>query len=102
LHRGGQVLLGQGAAQPAVGDDVIELGHHLSLGHHRQPGQVPGVEPAQIQPAQAAGVERGILGRIRQQHSQPRPLMAGQVSGVPAKSRGVLGKTPSQLSGRSG
>ena len=94
-------MLGQPAAEPVVGEDVVELGHHRGLGHHRQPGQVPGLEPAQIQPGQAAGVERGILGRIRQQHSQPLPLMGGQASRVPAKSRGVLGKTPRQLGGRS-
>jgi hypothetical protein len=52
MRRGGQVLLGQAAAEPTVGDDIVEIGHHLGLGHRRQPGQVPGLEPAQIQPAQ--------------------------------------------------
>jgi len=63
-------------SRPAVGDHVVELRHHLGLGHHRQPGQVGQLEPAGIHPAQPAGVERGMPGRMRQQQPQPFPLVA--------------------------
>ena len=73
-------------AQPRVGDHGVELGHYLGLGHHRQPGQVSQLEPAGIHPAQAAGVERRMLGGMPQQRPQPVALVGGQLA---AAERGV-------------
>ena len=47
-------------------------------------------------------MERGVLGRVREQHPQPLPLMGGQLGGVPAKPPRVLGQAPGQLGGHPG
>jgi hypothetical protein len=54
----GEVPLEDRARQPGVGEQVVEAGHHLGLGHGRQRGQVGELEPRRVDAGQALGVDR--------------------------------------------
>ena len=44
----GQRLLNRGEAEPPVGEDVVDRGHHVRLGHHRQAGQAIGLDTGDV------------------------------------------------------
>jgi hypothetical protein len=80
--------------QSAPGDDaivfaedgcIVELVHHLGLGHHRQPRQVGGVDGVEVDPGQAPGVERRALGGGREQRAEPVALVVADGGPVPAQ-----------------
>jgi hypothetical protein len=59
---------------PPVGDDLVEVVHHLGLGHDGQPGQVSQLEPSGIDPGEPGRVERRGVDGPGQQRPQPRSL----------------------------
>ena len=91
-----QLLLGPGARHAAVGEQLVEARHHLLLGHHRQLGQLAGLEPPGVDPGQAPGVERGTLQRACQQRPQLLALVVGQLPGIPAQPADVLRQAAGQ------
>jgi len=43
--------------RPSLDDHVVEVMHHLGLGHHRQPGEVGELERRRVDPRESASVE---------------------------------------------
>jgi hypothetical protein len=84
------VLLRSRPGEPPVGRQLIEAGHHLLLAHHRQAGQIGGLETPRVDARQAPGMKRGALDRAGQQRAQPLALVGGQPFGVPGQALHVV------------
>jgi hypothetical protein len=87
---GGQRLLDRGDAEPPVGEDVVDRGHHVRLGHHRQAGQVAGLDAGHVGAGQALAVEGRVRHRVREQPAQAHALGGLDPLGAPGQALQVL------------
>jgi hypothetical protein len=87
---GGQRPLDRAEGEPPVGEDVVDRGHHVRLGHHRQAGQVGGLDIGDGRPGQAPAVEGRVRHRVREQPAQPVALGGLDLFGAPRQALQVL------------
>jgi hypothetical protein len=79
---GSEGLVDQAAVEPSVGEDVVELRHHLGLGHHRQARQIGRIDAIDVH-AQTPTVEGRVLGGMREQPAEAVPLRGLDAGGAP-------------------
>jgi hypothetical protein len=84
----------QGAGEPPVGDHVIEVRHHLGLGHDRQARQVGQLERVDVGAGQAGRskpgcVERRMPGGMAQQRPQRGALKLRKLVRAPVQAGDV-------------
>jgi hypothetical protein len=87
---GGQRLLDRGEGEPPVGEDVVDRGHHVALRHHREAGQVGGLDIGDIGAGQALAVEGRVRRRVREQPAQAVTLGGLDPVGAPGQAFQVL------------
>ena len=92
----GQRLLHAQAGEPTVGEDVVQLVHHLGLAHDRQRGEVVRADRVQVDPRESPSVERRERGRVREQCPQPVGLVCADPLAVPGEPADVLGEPVTQ------
>jgi len=85
--------------QPPVGDDPVEVVHHLCLGHDRQPAKIGQLEAAGVDVAQAFGVEGRAFDGPGEQGPEPVTLELGELLGRPAEALDVTGQLAAEGGG---
>jgi hypothetical protein len=87
---GGEGIVDQASVEPPVGEDLVELRHHLGLGHHRQARQIGETDAVDVDSGQTSTVEGRVLGGVREQPAEAVPLRGLDAAGTPPEPLDVL------------
>ena len=80
------------AREPPIGDDLVEMGHEVVLGHGRQRPQPGFGEARGVDSCEPGAVPRRALSRVRDDRPQPGLARGAQLVGRPRETRKQLRK----------
>jgi hypothetical protein len=93
-----QMVLAQLAGDTPVGDDIIEIVHEVSLGHHRQTPDFGLRQRSDVDARQPSAMPRRSLDRRRQQRAQRPPPLTSDAILRPVDAAHIFGEQRFQIS----